>query len=165
MLRRIIGFRQDDRGDWIADLSCLHSQHVRHQPPFQDRSWVLTEPGRAERVGTELACPLCDRAELPDRLRVARSAGPFNAETLPAGLRRDHRVADGTWGLLRVISGSARFRMTTDHPFDVRLGAGDEQAIPPTVVHRVTPEGQMEIVIEFLVRDDPGIDRQWPATT
>lgn len=168
MLRPIIGFRQDDRGDWIADLSCLHSQHVRHQPPFQDRSWVLTEPGRAERVGTELACPLCDRAELPDRLRVARSAGPFNAETLPAGLRRDHRVADGTWGLLRVIGGNARFRMTTDRPFDVRLGAGDEQAIPPMVLHQVTPEGPMEIVIEFLVRSDaPGSDtnREWPVTT
>jgi tellurite resistance-related uncharacterized protein len=186
VLRRIIGFRQDDRGDWIADLSCLHSQHVRHQPPFQNRSWVLTERGRAGRVGTELACPLCDRAELPDRLRVARSAGPFNAETLPAGLRGDHRVADGTWGLLRVIDGAVRFRMTTDPLLDVRLGAGEEQAIPPGVVHRVAPDGSMEIVIDFLVRDDqnrrsddtpssnvdartvrsdPETDRGWPATT
>ena len=185
MLRRIIGFCQDDEGDWIADLSCLHSQHVRHQSPFQDRGWVLTESGRAERVGTELACPLCDRAELPDRLRVARSAGPFNAETLPAGLRGDHRVADGTWGLLRVVNGAVRFRMTTDPPLDVRLSAGDEQAIPPTVLHRVAPEGTMEIVIEFLIRDDhmrpdntpssdvddptvksdPETDREWPATT
>ena len=154
MLRRIIGFRQDDQGDWIADLSCLHSQHVRHQPPFHDRGWVLTETGRAERVGTELACPLCDRAELPDRLHVLRLAGPFNEQTLPAGLRGDHQVADGTWGLLRVINGTVRFRMTTDPPLDIRLSAGDKQAIPPTVVHRVAPEGTMEIVIEFLVRDD-----------
>jgi tellurite resistance-related uncharacterized protein len=186
VLRRIIGFRQDGPGDWIADLSCLHSQHVRHQPPFQERTWVLTEPGRAGRVGTELACPLCDRAELPDRLRVARSAGPFNEETLPAGLRSDHRVADGTWGRLRVISGAVRFRMTTDPPFDVRLGAGEEQAIPPGVAHRVAPEGPMEIVIDFLVRNDqnmrsdvtpgsdddartvrsdPDTDHEWPATT
>lgn len=153
MLRRIIGFRQDDRGDWIADLSCLHSQHVRHQPPFQDRAWVLTESGRRQGVGTELACPLCDRVELPDRLHVSRSAGPFDAETLPAGMRGDHQVADGTWGLLRVIKGTLRFRMSTDPPLDVRLSAGDVQAIPPTVPHRVTPEGPMEIVIEFLVRD------------
>ena len=106
MLRRIIGFRQDDQGDWIADLSCLHSQHVRHQPPFQDRGWVLTESGRAARVGTELGCPLCDRAELPDRLRILRSIGPFDEETLPAGLRGDHRLADGIWGRLRVDQGN-----------------------------------------------------------
>ena len=152
MLRLIVGFRQDDQGDWIAELSCLHSQHVRHRPPFQDRSWVLTEPGRAERVGTELECPLCDRAELPDRLRVSRSAGPFSAETLPAGLRGDHRIADGTWGLLRVIDGAVRLQIATDPPIDVRLVAGNEHAIPPAVAHRVDPEGPMEVVIEFLVR-------------
>jgi len=186
VLRRIIGFRQDELGEWIADLSCLHSQHVRHQPPFRDRGWVVTESGRAGRIGTELVCPLCDRAELPDRLRVSRSAGPFNAETLPAGLRNDHQVAEGTWAILRVIDGRVRFRMRTDPALDVRLSAGDEQAIPPTVLHRVTPEGAMEIEIEFLVRDDqdmslddthssdvdtpamqsaPETDREWPATT
>ena len=155
MLRRIVGFRQDDHGDWIADLSCLHSQHVRHQPPFRDRGWVLTEMGRAERVGTEMTCPLCDRAELPERLRILRSAGPFNEHTLPAGLRGDHRLADGIWGRLRVISGTVGFRLASDPPLAVRrLAEGDEQAIPPTLVHRVVPEGPMEIVIEFLGRDD-----------
>jgi tellurite resistance-related uncharacterized protein len=154
VLRPITGFRQDIHGDWIADLSCLHSQHVRHQPPFHDRGWVLTEPGRAARLGTDLACPLCDRQELPDRLRVLRSAGPFDEETLPSGLRGDHRLADGTWGRLRVIKGVVRFRFVSDAPFDVRLTAGNEQAIPPMVVHRVVPEGPMEIVIDFLARDD-----------
>jgi tellurite methyltransferase len=154
VLRRIIGFRQDDQGDWIADLSCLHSQHVRHQPPFHDRGWVLTESGRAARVGTELACPLCDRAELPDRLRILRSIGPFDEETLPAGLRGDHRLADGIWGRLSVIRGTVGFRMASDDPLEIRLAAGDEQAIPPLLVHRVVPEGAMEIVIELLVRDD-----------
>ena len=154
VLRRIIGFRQDSHGDWIAALSCLHGQHVRHQPPFHDRGWVLTEPGRAARLHSKLACPLCDRHELPDRLRVLRSAGPFDEETLPSGLRGDHRLADGTWGRLRVIKGVVRFRFVSDEPSDVRLREGHEQAIPPTVVHRVTPEGPMEIVIDFLVRDD-----------
>jgi hypothetical protein len=52
--------------------------------------------------------------------------------------------------------------MTTDRPFDVRLGVGDEQAIPPNVVHRVDPEGPTEIVIEFLVREDPRSKRPEP---
>lgn len=102
MLRGVVGFRQDHDGDWVAELSCLHGQHVRHRPPFSERRWVLTELGRTAHVGTELECPLCDRAELPLGLRVARVAGPFDEESLPAALRRSHLVAKGTWGCLRV---------------------------------------------------------------
>ena len=58
----IAGFRQDEAGDWIADLACSHSQHMRHEPPFHDRPWVLTAAGRQARLGTEVACPPCDWA-------------------------------------------------------------------------------------------------------
>jgi tellurite methyltransferase len=61
--REIVGFHQDEHGDWVAELSCLHSQHVRHRPPFMERAWVLTEEGRDARIGSEIECPLCDRAE------------------------------------------------------------------------------------------------------
>jgi hypothetical protein len=64
-LRRcIIGFRSDpdEPGAWIADLACGHTQHVRHQPPFQERPWVLTPEGRARFVGTEIECSDCDEA-------------------------------------------------------------------------------------------------------
>src|SRR5215212_3917235 len=69
VIRTIDGFHQDAEGDWVADLVCLHSQHVRHRPPFFDRPWVTSAAGRAERIGTALDCPLCDRAELPADLR------------------------------------------------------------------------------------------------
>ncbi len=152
MERTIVGFHLDDLGDWVAELSCLHNQHVRHQPPFFDRPWVMTEGGRAARIGTAIECPLCDRAEMPDGLEVVRTAGPFDDTTLPAGLRRDHRVADGTWARLRVLDGSIRFTMATVPPVDRLLGAGDEQAIPPGVAHAVHPAGAMRIEVDFLVR-------------
>jgi hypothetical protein len=62
--RRIINFRQDsfhqdDVGEWIADLECGHSQHVRHQPPWTLRPWVLSEEGRREFLGYELLCVKC----------------------------------------------------------------------------------------------------------
>lgn len=60
MLRAIVGFHQDEEGHWVADLACGHGQHVRHKPPFWVRTWVLTTEGRAEKLGTELACVLCD---------------------------------------------------------------------------------------------------------
>src|ERR1051326_9253787 len=56
--RAIEGFHQDEDGDWVAELSCLHGQHVRHRPPFQDRAWVLSEAGRAERLRGASDCPL-----------------------------------------------------------------------------------------------------------
>jgi hypothetical protein len=65
--RSIVGFHQDEDGDWVAELSCLHNQHVRHRPPFQERPWVLDEAERSARIGAALDCPLCDRGEPPDR--------------------------------------------------------------------------------------------------
>jgi hypothetical protein len=57
--RRIIGYHTDDENHWVADLECGHSQHVRHDPPWQVRPWVITEEGRAEHLNTELLCVLC----------------------------------------------------------------------------------------------------------
>ena len=58
--RRITGFRQDAEQDWIADLECGHSQHVRHTPPWEVRPWVMTVEGRTGRMGTLLPCRQCD---------------------------------------------------------------------------------------------------------
>jgi Protein of unknown function (DUF3565) len=59
--RAIVGFHRDDEGDFVAELSCGHSQHVRHQPPFRLRPWVLDAKARTTRIGTAIECPLCDR--------------------------------------------------------------------------------------------------------
>ena len=60
MNRKIAGFHQDEASDWVADLECGHTQHVRHQPPFQMRPWVITPAGRRTRLGVELDCKKCD---------------------------------------------------------------------------------------------------------
>ena len=57
--RRIVGFRQDAEGEWVAELECGHAQHLRHAPPWQVHPWVVTPEGRAERIGTLLTCRLC----------------------------------------------------------------------------------------------------------
>ena len=62
--RRIIGFRQDLEGEWVAELECGHSQHVRHNPPWQVYPWILLVEGRSARIGTPLVCGLC-RGERP----------------------------------------------------------------------------------------------------
>ena len=60
MDRRIVGFHTDEEGHWVADLECGHTQHLRHTPPWQNRPWVTTAEGRAEHLGTVLACRKCD---------------------------------------------------------------------------------------------------------
>jgi hypothetical protein len=58
--RRIIGFHQDEEQHWVAELECGHTQHVRHDPPWQVREWVVTPPGRRAWLGKDLDCRRCD---------------------------------------------------------------------------------------------------------
>jgi hypothetical protein len=59
----ITGFHQDAEQQWVAELECGHTQHLRHTPPWQVRRWVLTAEGRASHLATYLRCPFCDEAE------------------------------------------------------------------------------------------------------
>jgi tellurite methyltransferase len=150
--RAILGFHRDDAGDWVAELSCLHAQHVRHQPPFRLAPWVLDDGERAARIGSPIDCPLCDRAELPAGLRVVRITDIWDEQSLPAALRRAHRIAAGTWGRLRVEQGRLRFGAETQPPLDVVVGPDAPQAIPPEVEHHVEPLGEVRFAVEFLRR-------------
>jgi ribosomal protein S18 acetylase RimI-like enzyme len=59
MRRKIVGFHQDQRQEWVADLECGHTMHVRHNPPFQDRAWVQTAEGRQTYIGVPVECSAC----------------------------------------------------------------------------------------------------------
>jgi hypothetical protein len=61
--KKIEGFHLDGEGHWVADLSCGHKQHMRHQPPWMDRPWVLTPEGRQTLLGVELDCQRCDEIQ------------------------------------------------------------------------------------------------------
>ena len=60
MTSQIVGFHQDAEGHWVAELACGHNQHMRHDPPWQNRPWVLTDEGRAAFIGTEIRCRQCE---------------------------------------------------------------------------------------------------------
>lgn len=57
--RRIVGFHQDEQDDWVAELACGHGQHVRHNPPWQNRPWTQSEAGRQAHLGEVLRCRKC----------------------------------------------------------------------------------------------------------
>ncbi|MFL6415307.1 MAG: DUF3565 domain-containing protein [Bryobacteraceae bacterium] len=62
MLRKIIGFHQDETHDWVADLECGHGIHMRHNPPWSNREWVLTQAGRTQFLGHRLECVRCENS-------------------------------------------------------------------------------------------------------
>ncbi|VAW92131.1 hypothetical protein MNBD_GAMMA22-2362 [hydrothermal vent metagenome] len=61
MKQKISAFHLDEFNDWVADLKCGHTQHVRHQPPFQNRPWVIDEHLRESHIGQKLNCVECDK--------------------------------------------------------------------------------------------------------
>lgn len=71
MHRPITGFHTDSEGHWVAELACGHFQHVRHNPPWMERPWVLTEEGRSSKLGVELDCKKCDAGAPRDDGRTA----------------------------------------------------------------------------------------------
>lgn len=71
MQRAITGFHVDEENDWVAELECGHFQHVRHNPPLSERSWVLTDEGRARMLGTLLDCLKCDERAAPEHGQTA----------------------------------------------------------------------------------------------
>ena len=58
MKKIITGFHQDENKEWAVDLSCGHSRHFRHNPPFQIKEWVASPQGRNTHIGFELECRL-----------------------------------------------------------------------------------------------------------
>ena len=152
MQRAIESFHQDTLGDWVADLSCGHGQHVRHQPPFRMREWVLTAEGRAARLGAELDCVRCDRFELPEGLVPSHRSDDFDEGTVPSGLLADHATKRGQWGVLHVLAGGLTYIVEPPLAREMLVEAGHTAVIVPEVRHRVRPEGTVRFFVEFFRR-------------
>mgnify|MGYP006412417095 CR=1 FL=1 len=61
MKQSITGYHTDEDSDWLAELACGHYQHVRHDPPWVNRPWVVTTEGREGMLGKMLMCQKCEQ--------------------------------------------------------------------------------------------------------
>jgi hypothetical protein len=66
LARHIVGFHLDDKYHWVAQLDCGHNQHVRHNPPWQNRPWVVTAEGRSQALSEVLFCVKCNEGAPAD---------------------------------------------------------------------------------------------------
>ncbi|HEY1028595.1 MAG TPA: DUF3565 domain-containing protein [Pseudomonas sp.] len=55
----------------MAVLSCGHTQHVRHRPPWQNRSWILDPAQRQARLGDPFPCGWCAQGKTNDDFKEA----------------------------------------------------------------------------------------------
>lgn len=146
MQTRIVGLRQDDLGDWVAELACEHRQHMRHRPPWTLRPWVTSAEGRAGKLGEAIDCPLCETIALPENAREYRRTATFTEASLPAALRQDHRTKAGTWARIVVETGALDYHVRgRTH----RLVAGDVAVVEPERPHHVIPVGSVRLHVQF----------------
>ena len=151
MIRPIIGFTQDDRGDWIASLSCGHAQHMRHAPPFTSRPWVLTAEGRDSMLGAPVDCVRCDRFEMPETVVAFKRTETFTEHTVPDALLTDHTTPAGIWGRITVVEGTLRYRVMQLNT-DIELSPQNPGIIVPEAPHRVRPGGTVRFYVELFRR-------------
>ena len=86
---------------------------------------------------------------LPVGLELVRTTDVFDNATVPTGLLRAHRVADGVWGNLVVRSGVVTFVFDDDPDHPVTVDAGHSVAIPPARQHHLELDGPATFAVEF----------------
>jgi tellurite methyltransferase len=155
MLRAIDGFHQDQDGDWIAELRCGHGQHVRHRPPFYMRPWVLTAEGRAQKIGVDLTCILCDRFEMPADYAPYKRTPELDELSIPAALKKDHSTKRGVWGVIHVLAGRMRYIVEPPLASERILEPAVLGIVVPEVLHRVLPDGEVRFFVEFHRKSQP----------
>lgn len=88
------------------------------------------------------------------RLIPYKSTPVFDQDTLPGGLRREHRTKAGVWGIIRVFEGRVRYHVV-DPVSDSLLDSRHPGLIFPDQPHFVEPAGPVRMRVEFRV-SDPG---------
>jgi len=93
--------------------------------------------------------PIAPRGSLPTGSEAYRTIGPFDAASLPKGLRAEHSLKPGAWALLRLARGTVRFVWDDGEGGGLDLVAPAELVVPPIVPHHVEGEGPFELTITF----------------
>jgi len=87
-------------------------------------------------------------AALPPGFSAYKRTPLFDQDSLPAGLRREHRTKAGVWALIHVVEGSLRYRILEPHSEEI-LTAGMQGVVQPEQPHEVEPIGAVRMFVEF----------------
>jgi tellurite resistance-related uncharacterized protein len=76
-------------------------------------------------------------SRLPEGVEAHRTIGPFDADTLPAGLRKTHDLKQGTWGRVSLEQGTITFVWEDEPGGREHLAAPADIVVPPQAPHHV----------------------------
>jgi tellurite resistance-related uncharacterized protein len=96
--------------------------------------------------------------QLPAGLEHVRTTAVFDHENHPAGLRREHRVAEGVWARLVVHTGALEFVFDDEPDAPRHVEAGGSVVIPPGRPHHLDLPEPVTFALEFhrdAARPDP----------
>ncbi len=145
----IVAFEQDADGVWVARLACGHGRHVRHQPPFQEAAWVTTERGRADKLGARVACRLCRMPRMPACAESYKQSPVYDADSLPAGLLRSHRLRAGSWGRIEVHAGWVHYVLEDEGDCTLVLRPGVDGVVAPERPHHIALDPGARVQVHF----------------
>lgn len=118
--------------------------------------FIAPRPGFTQHPLTiHAAAQMMDLVERSGHFRVPPAApepykrtAVFDENTLPAGLRKEHRTKRGVWGVIRVLDGRLRYRILEPES-EVILEPGHPGLVLPDQPHLVVPLGPMRMQVEF----------------
>lgn len=90
-----------------------------------------------------------NQPRMPDGLEHVRTTDTFGNDTVPAGLLRAHRVADGVWGRLVVHTGTVTFVFDDEPAHPITVAAGGSVDIPPARQHHLELDRPATFAVEF----------------
>lgn len=133
--------------------------HLRND---QNESWALLDCGhrgpRAAVATEQVECTRCDHFEWPADFRAYKQTPEFTADTVPAGLRRDHSTKSGVWARIVVAEGELEYHVDALGAHFV-LTPTCHGIVVPEVLHHVTPRGEVRFHVEFHRREAPPGER------
>ena len=88
-------------------------------------------------------------ADLPDQVELVRTTDVFDNDSVPAGLLRAHRVAEGVWGRLVVHTGRVSFVFEDQAEHPIGVGPGEHVVIPPSRPHHLELGESATFAVEF----------------
>lgn len=102
---------------------------------------------------------------MPDGLELVRTTDVFDQGSVPAGLLRAHRVADGVWGRLVVLTGAVTFVFDDESDRPITVGAAGAVSIPPARQHHIELDGPATFAVEFYRLPDTPTPRAGTEST
>ncbi|MFT4519201.1 MAG: tellurite resistance-related uncharacterized protein [Halioglobus sp.] len=87
--------------------------------------------------------------KMPEQVTSYKKTPEFTNVTVPKGLLKAHQTKDGTWGKIVVLSGQLQYRILEPELEELVLSPEVPGVVEPTVLHEVTPVGEVIFYVEF----------------